>query len=154
MHEDQVGDDEVLFRCVRRAYVKVENGALRISSLAFTDPELEISVDRADLCSHDPKHTQRSQEDYVCTLMTHAVRAIEDVRRMGKDGKTVVQQHVVLVEPKPEKEDAEKGVKENPAHAVIRADPQIANDRVFRRLQDALTRLASWEKGIAPATPN
>jgi hypothetical protein len=74
---DYVADEEVLYRCVRPSYyITLNDGKTRPSSQAFTDPEFNISVDRAKLCNDDPRYTQREKTDFVCSLVTEHVRGI------------------------------------------------------------------------------
>lgn len=132
MLADHVADEEILYRCVRpNYYVRLADGTSRPSSQAFTDPEFLISVDRAKLCNHDPRYTQREATDFICSLVTEQVRDIRTVRTP----------HTVRVDPEP--------VNENPAHAIIHAEPQFASKNAFRKLQEALALIATWEIGPA-----
>lgn len=138
MLQDQVEDGEKLYRCVRRAYAKLENGEWRPSSQAFTDPEYKISVDRAKLCSNDPTYSQMETNDLVCSVVAGEARKINGVIQYDKD--VIRQQYQVCVGPDP--------LPHNAAHALIYAHPQIASKNVFRRLQESLALIAHWE--IAP----
>jgi hypothetical protein len=143
MPQDYIGDDELLYRGVRSHYVKRDGNTIRISSQAFTDPSKKISVDRAKLCNYDPHHTQVELTDYVCRIVAGRVREIGSVTQNTPKGELIVQHHV-RVEPDP--------LPENPAHALIFADPNIQTRGVFRKLQEGLALIAEWEPGFAPET--
>lgn len=139
-----VAANEILFRGVKPNpnYLAWKEGRWQISALAFTDPSYRISVDRAVLCGHDPRHAQVHPTDCVCSVAAAAVRAISAVVQRDVRGR-IVQAHSILIGSDP--------LTHNPAHAVIYADPQITTRNVFRKLQESLALLAQWE--IQPPTP-
>jgi hypothetical protein len=123
---DAVQDDEILFRSVPNKYVT--NGYL--SSMAFSDRSGEYSVDRAKLNGNDPRKTQKMLTDYVFSVLTGDVRKIELISK--PDGALAIT-HTVDVLPDPEKD--------NPAHAIIKAQPQPGSARE-KKLREALARIA------------
>lgn len=136
---DRVDDDEILYRSVVPELWKQKGaGEFYLSSQAFADRHRRPSVDRARLCGHDPGHTQFRPSDYVCSLVTEEVRAIDTVVRYDKKGNPQAR-HNIDVEPVP--------LSDNPAHAEIYAVPEISSESLFRRL---LERLARWETGFGP----
>lgn len=136
-----VDDDELLYRCVKRAHWKPTNGGFRLSSQAFTDPQYRISVDRAKMCGRDPGFSQTDETDYVCSLLTSDVRAIGNVAKFQNNER--VEQHAIDVDAAP--------IPGNAAHAEIYAHPQISSRGVFRRLQESLVHLSRWEEGFGPS---
>lgn len=138
--EDRIGDDELLYRCVKRVHWKREGDSFRLSSQAFTDRYYRISVDRANLCGNDPSNTQMDDTDYVRSLLTADVRATNTVIKYENNVPLV--HHNVDVESAP--------LPDNTAHAEIYTDPEISSKGVFRRLQERLICLSRWEDGFGP----
>lgn len=139
---DRVEDDETLYRSVVPNLWKQKNyGEFYLSSQAFADRRQRPSVDRAKLCGHDPSYARFRPSDYVCSLITRDVRAIDTVVRHDKKGVPQVR-HNVDVEPVPLPDD--------PAHAEIYAVPEISGGRLFERLLERLAYLARWESGFGP----
>lgn len=139
---DRVDDDEVLYRSVKRTLWKQKNdGEFYLSSQAFADRNRRPSVDRAELCGHDPSYTQFRPSDYVCSLVAEDVRAIATVVKRDRKGVPQVR-HNIDVEPVP--------LSDNVAHAEIYAVPEISGGRLFERLLERLAYLARWESGFGP----
>ena len=135
MAEDRVSDHERLFRRVparRRSYV-FQGGVVQFSTEAFNDRGMRPSVDRANLCGNDPKHTQKEETDGVFPLLTGEVRAINDLTYQGEQA---VEYYLVDVHPDPI-------LPQNHAHAVITTSPEFQTKSAFRRLKERLARLAS-----------
>lgn len=143
---DYVADDEVLYRRIplRRELFKLVDGRVRPSSQAFSDRLWRPSVDRAKLIDHDPTRTQQQSSDSVMSLITGEVRKIDTVVQKNAKGETI-QLHAIDVEPVP--------LNDNPAHAEIFAIPQIASERVFRRLIERLAIMSRWELGPPEQLP-
>ncbi len=132
-----VADTELLYRAVRAEYaVPDAENKPRISSQAFFDRYFRPSVDRAVLCGNNPDATGFAPTDGVVSLTAGAVRTLRATRN-DKNGNPV-QEYVADVEPVP--------LAGNPAHAEIFGRPAFDNDKAFRRLCDALSRRASWER--------
>jgi hypothetical protein len=127
MFSDPVADDEILYRSVRRDQIVPVEGGVRPSSQAFTDRRMEVSVDRAKLRDHDPHQSRMSATDAVVSLRVADIRGTLPGRPA----------YAIDVRPDP--------LPENPAHAVIYAQPQFANQSVFRKLRDRLAWLARIE---------
>ena len=84
-----VNDNETLYRRVpygRNLYVVQPDSSIRFSSQAFSDPRYRPSVDRAELCHHNPTHTQLKPSDGVISLVTHNVRSIEGIVQNDQNG--------------------------------------------------------------------
>ena len=141
---DYVTDEEKLYRRVRRnsdAFQVLQDGKYRVTSQAFGDRKaMQPLVDRAILRGNDPKNSRIDLDDYVLSLFAGSVRSEVSVARM-RDG--VMQSCVVDVVADP--------MLENPSHAVITAVPtfEITEDKLFKRLKQALAALAGWEIGPA-----
>jgi len=145
--EDTVTDDEKLYRRIPNnpKLYTVENGITRFSSQAFNDRKMEPSVDRAKLCNNDPTHTQHDSSDGVISLIAGDIRAIGTVEQYDKKGH-LEYTHTIDVIPVPIKN--QPPLPDNPAHASIIAEPEYRNEKTFRRLKQALARLATrrgWE---------
>src|SRR5258708_40034471 len=140
---DPVADEEILYRNIqdgRRRYELQPDGTLHFSSEAFLEPEMEPSVDRADLCSHDPRHSQRDDSDGVTSLLASEVRAIRDVGQATKKGR-LERVYDVDIRPEPFYDHPILGT--NEAHARIFTTPKCRNDGEFSKLKRSLARLAS-----------
>jgi hypothetical protein len=142
MSKTDVKDDEILYRRIqagRNLKVSLPDGTFRLSSQAFSDPNYRPSVNRAELCNYDPKHTQMKPTDGVVSLVVHEVRAIDSIVQNDPKGQPI-QTYNVDVEHVPEPE--------NVAHAEIYMKPTTENRKVFHRLIERLAQLASqrpWE---------
>jgi hypothetical protein len=139
---DRVDDDEILYRSVVPNLWKQKNsGEVYLSSQAFAGRNRRPSVDRAQLCGHEPSYAQFRLSDYVGNLVAESVRAIDTVVKHDKKGVPQVH-HNIDVEPVPLPDDA--------AHAEIYAVPEISGGRLFERLLERLAYLARWETGFGP----
>jgi hypothetical protein len=124
MAEDRVGDDETLYRSVRASEILRDPGRqiIRVSSQAFGDRNQEVSVDRAILRGHDPRGSQRSPTDAVVELLTGEVRAICSLVQRDATSQELGL-YTIDVRPDP--------LPDNPAHALIYADPRFASRSLF-----------------------
>ena len=152
MAQDRVENDEILYRCVPPSGVhQVIAGKLELSSTAFNDPTNQPSVDRAGLCGNNPSHTKKSPHDGVVKLVACEVRRIE-LARSEPNAKPA--NYRVDVMPDPVLPGNDRGLPSNLAHALIVADPTINSGSRFKKLKEALARLASnggWL--IEPTSP-
>lgn len=132
-----VEDDEVVRRAVKddpTHFACDANGALlRLGQSAFNDPEKRPSVDRAVLQPAGAQAARRADTDGVVSLVARDIRNIAGVATFNDKGK-VVQEHEVDVRHDP--------LNNNRAHALVVTAPQIATDGTFKRLKEALCRLA------------
>lgn len=135
MLADFVGDSETLYRrFVLDNYPLDSTGKRTVSSQAFTDRDMEVSVDRAELVENNPNRTKENQSDGIIGLAALVVREISTVQSLDKKGK-LDKRYAVDVIPKPELN--------HEAHAVIIAIPEYSNDKIFRRLREALAIIAN-----------
>ena len=145
MLNDFVSDEEILYRRIsihRNLYKVKPDGTVEISSAAFSDRELRVSVDRARLCDNNPRHTLGNEPGIVIGLLTYDVRNVKDLTRNDSAGKPS-QSFKVDVEPVP--------LPENAAHAEIFAIPQfVEGDKkgAFHRLCRRLVRLVEDKQSI------
>lgn len=147
-----VQDQEDLYRRVLNGsdYFQYDfaTGECRPTSQAFAERKhWQPSVDRADLCHHNPKHTQQTAENFVAKLSCGEVREIRFERLI--DGQAVTPNKVdVVPDPYPLPE------KNNPAHALITIDPHWTDEKkeknAYRRFKQALARKARWIDGFGP----
>jgi len=141
----QVTDDEHLFRRVRGSvagqtcYQTVGNRVL-FSQSAFNDPDKEPSADRAGLRAN-PELSRFVPEDGIVTLGVDQVRKIGPIDKLTERGKPAKDSqgrkigYTVDVVPKPRWG--------NCPHALIVMVPGAAGAGAFKRLKEALARLAS-----------
>lgn len=142
--------DEIVWRSVQPKYVKnFTDKELRLSSQAFTDPNYRPSVDRKRICGN-PEAAKRGNGDGIVELSVLEVRLISSVNKFcQKTQKPTLTYAVnVIADPIFDTEN------ENLAHALIISDPDIESKNVFRRLQDALCRLAEAKGWILPPDPS
>lgn len=145
MPDDFVYNDEILYRRIsaRRKLYKIRtDGTIEISSEAFSDRQLRVSVDRAKLCDNNPRFTLGNEPGIVVGLFTSDVRNMDGLTRNDQKGNPLVQ-FKIDVEPVP--------LLENPAHAEIFAIPPFENaDKrgAFHRLCRRLVRLAEETQSI------
>ena len=145
MLNDFVSDEEILYRRIsihRNLYKVKPDGTVEISSAAFSDRELRVSVDRARLCDNNPRHTLGNEPGIVIGLLTYDVRNVKDLTRNDSAGKPI-QSFKVDVEPVP--------LPENAAHAEIFAIPQFVEggkNGAFHRLCRRLVRLVEDKQSI------
>jgi hypothetical protein len=144
---DRVKDEEMLFRCVffgRNLYKVQPDGVVRLSSQAFADQNTEPSVDRAVLCNNDPSWTQKDEQDGVVSLITIDVRRVSvsgQNPKPARDEPIEIQYNIDVV-PDP--------FQDNEAHAVVRPTPPYQTKSVFRRVREALARIAEGYGWVIP----
>ena len=145
MFDDFVRNDEILYRRIsaRRKLYKIRiDGTIEISSEAFSDRQLRVSVDRAKLCDNNPIYTLGNEPGIVVGLLTSDVRNVDDLTRNDPKGNPLFQ-FKIDVEPVP--------LSDNPAHAEIFAIPAFedADKRgAFHRLCRRLVRLAEAKQSV------
>lgn len=145
MHNNFVSDDEVLYRriSIHRKHYKVKpDGTIEISSEAFSDRELRVSVDRAKLCGNNPRYTLGNEPGIVVSLLASDVRDVKNLTRNDSHG-NLIKSFKIDVEPVP--------LPENFAHAEIYAVPQFEEgDKrgAFHRLCRRLVRLVEDKQSI------
>lgn len=145
MPDDFVDDDETLYRRLsagRKLYNYKTDGTIKISSMAFTDREYKVSVDRAKLCNNNPMYTKGDEPGGVVSLVARDIRSINELTRNDPKGRPI-KHFKIDVKPAP--------VQGNPAHAEIYAIPESTDadeGGAFHRLCKRLARLAEarqWE---------
>ncbi len=87
MFKTPITDDEVLYRRIpsgKKLYAFRLDGKIEIEPEAFEDRDCRISVDRAEICVHNPWNTLGKDDGGgVVSLVTRDVRAIKNIARMG-----------------------------------------------------------------------
>ena len=148
----EVGDDEVLFRRVLDTdnHVAIVDGKYKVTAQAFGDSAQKPSVDLASRCEKlgGAAWTQDGDENGVAVLVTEKVRALKivGVKTLPlplppNTKKTVDVEHAIDVHPCPVRDDPH--IRDNPAHAELRPSPEWCSKSAFRRLLEALERIAS-----------
>lgn len=136
-----VEDRELLFRSVAPDSVSWQGKNWRLSSQAFNDRQMQPSVDRRQLCG-TPEATKQGVGDGVVQLRAGEIR--KSVRVSCESGVSVDQArkfYSVDVTARP--------LPDNAAHAQIEADPEISSKGHFRRIKEALCRLAEQHNWAA-----
>jgi hypothetical protein len=137
-----VEDEERLYRLVQPKYVQWTEVGPRIGVNAFLAVNWRVSVDRAELCGHDPSHTQVDSMDYVCSMLTSDVRATSTVWSGPSKGVSAPTKYEIDVEHVPEHD--------NHAHAEIYGNPPISRRKPFSKLKERLALISEWELGFRP----
>ena len=131
MTQDHIGDLETLYRRVPNvnSHFGFPEGKLRFSSSAFNDAGFKPSVDRAAL-RKSPHESKKNLDDGIVELATNTIRAIKSVESESIS-------HYIDVHYRPVVE-----VPTNIAHSQIEPAPEIVGKNIFKKLKDALARLA------------
>jgi hypothetical protein len=144
-----VGDHEWLYRAIPSngtGYRMTEEG-LRISASAFADRQRRPSVDRSALRA-DPADARLGANDGVTRLLTHDVRRIGHIRVAPNDPASA-RVYTVDVVHRPTS-IANGDPRDNPAHCQIECRPPFANDTHYRKLIEALAKLATHQGWVIP----
>jgi hypothetical protein len=135
-----IDDSEDLYRSVRADSneYSYQSGKLLFSSTAFDDRSMKPSVDRSAIRT-DPTEARRNPTDGIAKILTKDVRQCCSVPII-KNG-TPVGDHAVDAIHHP----IENGPVEpdNLAHSQIECNPIIESGSRFRRLKEALAKLAN-----------
>lgn len=137
---DRVEDEEILYRSVAKECFTLVDGKLKLASTAFNDSTKKPSVDRAKLCCFNPAHAQKDPTHGVVSLTALSIRQIADVIQNDEHGQPKFA-HEIDVIPNPIKNRPNEP--DNPAHALIITHPDLANDKVTKKLKKSLARIAS-----------
>lgn len=144
-----VEDSETLYRRVKYGrhkgqehYVK-ENGQLRVTSVAFQHPSLEISVNRAGHCKNGAHDLIEDSTDGVVSIMASHVRGFQrDEGGIGFTG-----------------EVTSSPIDDNNAHADMHVAPHVKGSAVkperkaFNKFCEHLKRIAGSNWTIQPPDP-
>ena len=130
-------NEELLYRSVRDSGdhhgCDPDGRLVRVGNSAFNDPERKPSVDRALLREGGPKDSRFSQQDGIVTMGAGEVRSISTVVTNNKKAEPL-HGHGVDVLHAP--------VEYNYAHAQIETAPHVASDGAWKKLKEALCRIA------------
>lgn len=146
-----VYDPDELYRSVREGEYVTRDGKVAFSASAFSDRERKPSVDTSAL-RKDPREARRSADQGVAKLIAGEMRTNCKVSIFNNKGKETGA-HRVDVLHRPIENDPD-GEPDNLAHCQIECDPMIDNDRVFKRLKEALAGMATqygWV--VKPGSP-
>jgi hypothetical protein len=137
-----VQSHERLYRLVQPKYVQWTEEGPQIGVNAFLAENWRVSVDRADLCGHNPSHTQVDDSDYICSMVTSDVRATDTVFKGPGEGESEPTTYKIDVEHIP--------LPDNYAHAEICGNPSISKRKPFSKLKERLVQISRWEPGFCP----
>lgn len=131
-------DEELLYRSVADTDdhhgCDPKGNLLWVGNSAFNDPDQKPSVDRASLRDGGPQSTRFAPEHGVVTIGTGEVRGISTVIPYTAKGDPLPA-HVVDVVHTPEDQ--------NYSHALVETVPYAASRGAFKKLKEALSRLAT-----------
>ena len=135
---DSVIDDEIFYRRVlpdKNHYTVTAQGQRVVSTSAFSDRDLEPSVDREVLCRPigGPTFTQGEPQNGVVSVIARDVRA---TRIDHASGKEVQRSYLADLEARP--------LPSNAAHYVVVLAPATDKRGVFKKLLERLAKLAQW----------
>jgi hypothetical protein len=148
MEATHVEDSESLYRAIRarsNEYKEID-GIIVFSSTAFDDRLFKPSVDRSQIRT-DPVGAKKSISDGVTKVTAAEVRGTCRIPII-KDGKETGQFHIADAYHRPIKDRPPEP--DNPAHCQIECAPSVANKSRFRRLKEALARLATTHGFVVP----
>lgn len=138
---EEVSDDEILYRRFQIGHYNTcqLTGKKVISSQAFSDRTLQVSVDRAKINQDEPRKSRILTTDGVVEINAGEVRDVSNISKYDAK-KNPLQLQTLLVTADPIKDDAE--LPDNPAHALIYASPDYDNKAVFKKVMEALALIA------------
>lgn len=133
----RIEDKEILYRRVPNIpdFYSMVDGRLQLTSVAFNDPEMKPSVDRAKLCNSNPAHTKKEPTDGIVSLTALSIRQVDIVQK----DKSGAPKYIYRIDVTPDPDL----VKDNPAHARISANPDFESKNVFKKLKESLAWIAS-----------
>lgn len=134
-----ISDDENIYRSIPNHpdMVTMVEGKPRFSSSAFNDRTQKVSVDQASLREY-PEQSKMSETDGIVSLITAEVRAIDSVA----DADSGLPYRIDVIE-RPIIAGNPDGLPENLAHAQVESAPELSNKSRFKKLKEALARLAT-----------
>lgn len=131
-------DEELLYRSVadtdEHHGCDPKGNLLRVGNSAFNDPDQKPSVDRVTLREGGPQATRFAPDHGVIIIGAGEVRAIATVIPYTPKGDPLPA-HVVDVVHAPEDQ--------NYSHALVETAPHAASRGTFKKLKEALSRLAT-----------
>jgi hypothetical protein len=134
---NDVCSNELLYRRVPDRlgdfYKPIDGGAYRVTSGAFGDKKQRPSVDRAKLRDNDPEKSKKKSTDCVVSFTVAEVRGIRGFGTID-----------VEADPNPLEDP------DNPAHALITADPPFSSKNQFGKFKQVMARVADSRWEISP----
>lgn len=149
MDPTPVNDDEWLYRSVRAnsaEYKRTPEG-LKVSRSAFSARDNAPSVDRSSL-RNNPADTRLNASDGIVRLLTRRVREIGNIRTNPNDINSDRTYAVDAVHRPLSVANGDE--RDNDAHCQIECTPDIAMDNHFKRLREALARIADEQGWVVP----
>lgn len=122
-----VRDDRQFFACLP------DGSGLRLSQSAFNDRAKQPSVDRLALCTAGPESCLKTASDGLVAVCAGDIRALQTIQTLDHKQRPVAT-HAVDVIHDP--------LEDNYAHALVCSAPAIESEGAFRKLKEALCRLA------------
>lgn len=137
-----VADQEWLYRSIRPGSTeyRVTGDGLKISPSAFDDRHHRPSVDRSALRIR-PIEARLGAGDGVTRILTGDVRRIGNIR-VDPNDPTSARYYSVDVVYRPTS-IAQGDFRDNPAHCRIEANPHAERPNHYRKIREALARLAT-----------
>jgi len=134
-----VTDEERLYRSVKLCAGNFTDGSVdrrRLSSQAFADRSLKISMFRAALCINPPwgKPPRLNLDDAILDFSCGEVRQLGPINHQVEHKET--QEYSIMVSP-----DVSGG--QHVSHCLVHGNPAIERQGVFRKLKEKFTLLAN-----------
>ncbi len=142
-------DEELYRRVPEGRFQLMSDGTARVSARTFRDRRCRPSVDRANMCNHDPKYTQTfcfSEPESTAGVVGLIARAVREAGPVFLfKNQQAVASYTIEIQHVPERTPVY-----NPAHAEIYLDPSSESRGVCERLYESLAFLASDSWLIKP----
>ncbi len=151
MPPTRVDDSEDVYRAIRSGsdeYVYI-GGKIEFSSVAFADRNFAPSVDRSSMCIL-PRYAKKNATDGVAKLGVRQVRSICDIPVAPDPKGNGEQKFAVDVVHAPIQNHVTDP--DNLAHCQVECDPTIGNNSRFKRLREALARIATQHGFVVAPT--
>lgn len=141
MSSAPVENNEILHRSVPCDAVVWTSNGWHLTTEAFNDRWMSPSVDRRAIRPR-AEESKISATDGIAQLLAAEVRACDEVVH-NPDAPPLAQVRYKLdVEPDPIKEGNGEGRVPNLSHALIKSAPAVASKSRFKKIKEALCRLA------------
>ncbi|WP_154048383.1 hypothetical protein [Thiomonas intermedia] len=142
MAPTRVDDEENLYRSIRPSSKEycIKDGELVFSHMAFNDAGEKPSVDRSSM-RNNPSESKKGPDDGVVGILTANVRAVQSIKINPNSTPDDNKRYAVDAIHRPIVGDPSQP--DNLAHCQIEVAPEFQVKSHFRKLKEALARLAT-----------
>jgi hypothetical protein len=141
MSDAPVDDAEILHRSVPTEAVAWTSAGWHLSSEAFNDRSWKPSVDRRNE-RPNAEESKKAQSDGIAQLLAYEIRECNAVIQNPDAPEQQQVAYKLDVKPDPIEEGNPENLPANPAHALVECAPALANKSRFKKVKEALCRLA------------